>query len=100
MCPLIVGEICAGEKPHVARQGSGAGCARPCGSGRRLRTEDISPCNDAAREGLAISVDETLLESAEVTRDGRSSDKRIRAEQELGQVHTVVMEIMDEGVVE
>jgi hypothetical protein len=36
------------------------------------RTEDFSPCNDAAGEGLAISVDETILESAEVTSPGRS----------------------------
>jgi hypothetical protein len=36
----------------------------------------------------------------EVRSAGRSQDKLIRAEHHLGQVHTVVMEITDEGTVE
>jgi hypothetical protein len=30
-------------------------------------TEDIQPCDHTAGEGLGVSVDETLLEGAEVT---------------------------------
>jgi NAD(P)-dependent dehydrogenase (short-subunit alcohol dehydrogenase family) len=37
---------------------------------------------------------------AEVTIAGRSQDKLLQAQQELGQVHTVVMDITDEGAVE
>ena len=39
-------------------------------------------------------------EGAEVTIAGRSQEKLIQAQQELGQVHTVVMDITDEGAVE
>jgi hypothetical protein len=49
---------------------------------------------------LAISVDEAMLESAEVTSAGRSYDKIIRAEHDLKKVRTVVMEITEEGAVE
>jgi NADP-dependent 3-hydroxy acid dehydrogenase YdfG len=37
---------------------------------------------------------------AEVTIAGRSPDKLLQAQQELGQVHTIVMDITDEGAVE
>jgi NADP-dependent 3-hydroxy acid dehydrogenase YdfG len=63
-------------------------------------TEDIQPCNHAAGEGLGVSVDETLLEGAEVTIAGRSQEKLIQAQRELGGGHTAVMEITDEGTVE
>jgi NAD(P)-dependent dehydrogenase (short-subunit alcohol dehydrogenase family) len=39
-------------------------------------------------------------EGAAVTIAGRSQEKLIQAQQELGQVHTVVMDITDEGAVE
>lgn len=39
-------------------------------------------------------------EGAEVTIAGRSQEKLIQAQRELGQVHTVVMDITDEGAVE
>ena len=48
---------------------------------------------------MAISVDEAMLESAEVTSAGRSYDKIIRAEHDLKKVRTVVMEVMEEGAV-
>ena len=37
---------------------------------------------------------------AEVTIAGRSQEKLIRAQRALGQVHTVVMDITDQGAVE
>ena len=61
------------------------------------RTEDIQPCDDAAGEGLGISVDETLLEGTEVTSASRSQEKLIKAQQELGQVHMAMMDITNEG---
>ena len=39
-------------------------------------------------------------EGAEVTIAGRSQEKLVQAQQELGQVHTAVMDITDEGGVE
>ena len=38
--------------------------------------------------------------AAEVTIAGRSPDKLLQAQQELGPVHTVVMDMTDEGAVE
>jgi NAD(P)-dependent dehydrogenase (short-subunit alcohol dehydrogenase family) len=63
-------------------------------------TEDIQPRNHAAGEGQGVSVDETLLEGAVVTITRRSPDKLLQAQQELGPVHTVVMDMTDDDAVE
>jgi NADP-dependent 3-hydroxy acid dehydrogenase YdfG len=49
--------------------------------------------------GLAIARLATDV-GAEVTIAGRSQDKLLQAQQELGQVHLVVMDITDEGAAE
>jgi NADP-dependent 3-hydroxy acid dehydrogenase YdfG len=61
-------------------------------------TEDIQPCDHAAGEGRGISVDETLLQAAEVTIASRSLEKLIQTQPEP--VHTVVMDVADDGAVE
>ena len=56
------------------------------------RAEDIQLCADPAGEGRGLSIAETRLEDVEITSAGRSWEKLIQAQRELGEVHTVVMD--------